>query len=307
MDTCITVWHHPFHERWFDEGLRRSLGWIAEAGFSHVNWNPDAGYSYVYAPSEIDFIASMLDEAGLKAWSIHGSNGKNNVSEVGRPFVETRKDFLSSNEWQRQAGLDLIRNRLELGQRIGAPNVVMHVDLDEAALADPDQREAFYAILHRSFDDLSDDCARTGVAIAVENLTAVSLDRTIEMYERLFDRHDKTVVGMCYDCGHAELVEPGGFRLLEMFGDRLISTHLHDNRSVKDDHLLPGDGNIDWDRLIALIAATPYQTPLNFETPPRTYGMGYSVGDAAFYQRAHAIIAALETRLAEARSDRAAA
>lgn len=302
MDTCITVWHLPNHERWFDEGIRHSLHGIREAGFTHVNWNPDAGYSYVYASSEMDHIAAMLDEAGLKAWSIHGSHGKNKVSEVGAPFVETRKDFLSPVEWQRLAGLDLIRNRLELAQRIGSPNVVMHVDLDEAALRDPEENAAFYALLHRSFDEIADDCVRSGVRIAVENLNAAPMERTLEMYERLFERHPAEVVGLCYDCGHAELSEPGGFRILEQFGERLISTHLHDNRSVRDDHLLPGDGNIDWDRLIDLIAATPYETPLNFETPYRTYGMGYSLGDMSFYGRAYRVISNIEKRLAERRS-----
>jgi len=249
----------------------------------------------------MDFIAHLLDEAGLKAWSVHGSHGKNGVSEVGAPCAETRKDFLSPHEWQRQAGLDLIRNRLEFCRRIGSPSLVMHVDLDEAELRTPEGHTAFYARLHRSFDEIAEVCARTGVRIAVENLTAAPMDRILEMFGHLFDRHPQEVVGLCYDCGHAELAEPGGFRILEQFGDRLIATHLHDNRSVKDDHLLPGDGNIDFDRLIALIAATPYEPPLTFETPHSIYGMGYSIGPAAFYGRAQERIAALEVQLAEQR------
>ena len=301
METCITCWHLPNHPRWFDEGIRHSLNEIRLAGFSHVNWNPDAGYSYVYADSEMDHVAGMLDAAGLKAWSVHGSHGKNTVSEVGTPHTETRKDFLSPNEWQRQAGLDLIRNRLEFCRRIGSPNLVMHVDLDEAELRTAEGHRVFYNRLHRSFDEIAEDCVRTGVRIAVENLTAAPIERILEMFGILFGRHSSEVVGLCYDCGHAELADPGRFRILEDFGDRLIATHLHDNRSVKDDHLLPGDGNIDWDRLIDLIAATSYEPPLNFETPYRVYGHGYSLGEAAFYQRAQTRIVALEAQLSEIR------
>ncbi|WP_172296000.1 sugar phosphate isomerase/epimerase [Pseudoruegeria sp. HB172150] len=307
METCITCWHLPNHPRWFDEGIRHSLAEIAHAGFTHVNWNPDAGYSYVYAPSETDHIAGMLEEAGLKAWSVHGSHGKNNVSEVGAPHNETRKDFLSPHEWQRQAGLDLIRNRLEFCRRIGSPNVVMHVDLDEAELRTPEGHKSFYDRFHRSFDEIAEDCVRTGVRVAVENLTAAPIERILEMFGELFDRHPPEVAGLCYDCGHAELADPGNFRILEDYGHRLIATHLHDNRSVRDDHLLPHDGNIDWDRLISLISATPYEPPMNFETPYRVYGMGYSLGEAAFYQRAHQRISALEFKLAEVRAQAAAA
>lgn len=262
MDTCITVWHFPNHPRWYDEGIRRTLAEVRAAGFSHVNWNPDAGYSYLYAPSEMAFIASLLDEAGL----------------------------------------DLVRNRLSFCREVGAPTLVMHVDLDDIALRDPGEHAAFFARLHRSFDDLADDCLRAGVRIAVENLTAAPMERTLEMFAALFDRHPADVVGLCYDCGHAELSEPGGFRLLDTHGDRLIATHLHDNHSVRDDHLLPGDGRIDWERLIGLIAATPYAPPLTFETPHSLYGRGYSLGEPAFYARAHDRIVALETRLQEHRS-----
>lgn len=302
MDTCITVWHFPNHPRWYDEGIRRTLAEVRAAGFSHVNWNPDAGYSYLYAPSEMAFIASLLDEAGLRAWCVHGSHGKNGVTENCAPYPETRKDFLSAHEWQRQAGLDLVRNRLSFCREVGAPTLVMHVDLDDIALRDPGEHAAFFARLHRSFDDLADDCLRAGVRIAVENLTAAPMERTLEMFAALFDRHPADVVGLCYDCGHAELSEPGGFRLLDTHGDRLIATHLHDNHSVRDDHLLPGDGRIDWERLIGLIAATPYAPPLTFETPHSLYGRGYSLGEPAFYARAHDRIVALETRLQEHRS-----
>ena len=300
MDTCITIWHWPTHERWFDDGVRRSLRWIAEAGFTHVNWNPDAGYAYVYAPSEIDHIADMLAEAGLRAWSIHGANGRHPVSEVGAPYRELRKDFLSPIEWQRQAGLDLIRNRLELASRIRSPNVVMHVDLIDAVLDDPDSKAAFYAALHRSLDDLRDDCESRGVRIAVENLPNARLDRAMEMFERIFERHPETVVGMCYDSGHAQLLDKGGFAFLEAFRERLIATHLHDNRSARDDHLLPWDGDIDWTRLIQLIADSPYERPLNFETPYRFHGQGYSLDEAAFYQRAFPVIAKVEAMMDEA-------
>jgi len=302
METCITCWYLPNHPRWYDEGIRHTLNEIRAAGFTHVNWNPDAGYSYVYAPSEMDFIARMLDDAGLRAWCVHGSHGKNGVTEVGGGMMETRKDFLSPHEWQRKAGLDLIRNRLAFAARIGSPSVVMHVDLDETELRDPAAHAAFYDRFHRSFDEIAEDCLRTGVRIAVENLNGAPIERSLEMFGKLFERHSADTVGLCYDCGHAELSEPGQFRILENHGDRLIATHLHDNRSVRDDHLLPGDGNIDFDRLIRLIAATDYAPPLTFETPHRAHGMGYSLGDAAFFERAQSRIAPLEKKLAELRT-----
>ena len=307
-ETCITIWHFPTHERWFDEGTRRSLRLIAEAGFTHVNWNCDAGHSYIYAPSEIEFIGQLLEESGLRAWSIHGSNGQSNVSEVisrdARSCVlETRKNFLSPIEWQRQAGLDLIRNRLTLAKRIGAPNVVMHVELTDAVMMDNDAKLAAFEVIHRSFDDLRDDCESAGVRIAVENLPQMQLAHTLELLSRIFERHPESQIGLCYDSGHAELADPHGFQILEAFGERLITTHLHDNHGATDDHLLPWDGVIDWDRLLDLIAGTPCPLPLNFETPYKFYGHGYSVSETAFYSRAYNVISRAEQRVRRIRDD----
>ena len=91
------------------------------------------------------------------------------------------------------------------------------------------------------------------------------------------------------------MLEPGGLSVLERFGDRLITTHIHDN--FGDDHLLPFDGRIDWQAVTDAIAATPYEAPLNFETPKDRYGLS----DGAYYARAHQIACRLEIMIAEAR------
>lgn len=299
--TCATAWYWPTHERWYDEGIRRSLMRSKEAGFTHVNWNCDAGYSYIYAPSEIAFIAEMLADVGLTAWAVHGSHGKNSTTEVGGGCFETRKDFLSPNEWQRQAGVDLIRNRLVFAQAIGSPVVVMHFDIDEDAFADPDTKAAYFAVLDKSVRELRDDCERHNVRIALENLNQAPIEQSLELMDHVFGNHPASQIGLCYDSGHAELSEKGKFRILENFGDRLITTHLNDNKSVRDDHLLPGDGNIDFERLADLIAASPCEAPFPWETPYLHHGMGYGMGERAFFHRMHPLAQEFEERVAEKR------
>ncbi|WKL24379.1 TIM barrel protein (plasmid) [Sinorhizobium meliloti] len=119
----------------------------------------------------------------------------------------------------------------------------------------------------------------------------------LKLYDRLFSRYEAAFIGLCYDSGHWELLEPGGLTVLERYGNRLIATHIHDNFGAKDNHLLPFDGRLDWNAITKAIAATDYVTPLNFETPMDRYG----VPDAVFYHRAHAVAARLEEMIATAR------
>lgn len=58
-------------------------------------------------------------------------------------------------------------------------------------------------------------------------------------------------VGFCWDCGHEKCFTPGK-ELMSLFGDRLICTHIHDNFGIynQDSHLLPFDGNIDFNKVL---------------------------------------------------------
>lgn len=302
MDTCITVWHWPKHERWYDEGIRHSLDLIREAGFTHINWNPDSGSSYWLADAEIEFTRQIVAAAGLKTHSVHASNGVNRVSELAHagpaPFAqETRKNILSPYEWQRQSGVELLKNRIDLAAALGAPNVVLHVDITDDTFRSHESEYAFLEPLFRSLDDVKAYCIGRKVKIAVETLFTASAASYLALFDRLFTRCAAEFIGLCYDSGHWELIEPGKVTILDQFGDRLIATHIHDNFGTKDDHLLPFDGRLDWTAIMKAIAATSYVTPLNFETPMDRYGLA----EASYYQRAHSIAARLEDMIAKER------
>ena len=49
---------------------------------------------------------------------------------------------------------------------------------------------------------------------------------------------------------------------LETVRDFVVTTHIHDNRGERDDHLLPYEGTIDWS---ATLAALPPEAPIVLE------------------------------------------
>ena len=57
---------------------------------------------------------------------------------------------------------------------------------------------------------------------------------------------EDTDAGICLDFGHAHLGGDLG-EAIETVSGHLLTTHLHDNRGRKDDHLVPFAGTIDWD------------------------------------------------------------
>jgi sugar phosphate isomerase/epimerase len=60
---------------------------------------------------------------------------------------------------------------------------------------------------------------------------------------------------------------------IRTLGGRIASVHVHDNHGMKDEHLWPGDGTIDWPGAVKALKA--------LEKPPAAVlEIGYTLGDA---------------------------
>jgi sugar phosphate isomerase/epimerase len=68
-------------------------------------------------------------------------------------------------------------------------------------------------------------------------------------------------VKLCFDTGHAHL-DGGVPEALEIVRDFVATTHIHDNRGERDDHLLPYEGTIDWS---ATLSSLPPEATLVLE------------------------------------------
>ncbi len=77
---------------------------------------------------------------------------------------------------------------------------------------------------------------------------------TLDELATLLDGSDPATVGFWYDAGHVQVLHNLGFhnhkRWLDLFADRVIGVHFHDVIGLRD-HLLPGQGEIDLDWMVA--------------------------------------------------------
>jgi sugar phosphate isomerase/epimerase len=76
-------------------------------------------------------------------------------------------------------------------------------------------------------------------------------------------------VGFCLDTSHENAFTPG-LRYMPIWGHRLVATHISDNDCVcdKDMHMLPFDGNIDFDKTAEEIAKCGKDVTLMLEIKP---------------------------------------
>ncbi len=218
---------------------------IAEAGFTHVHWCHHWNTDFMYLKSEVDQIGSWLDRYGLKLLDIHASDGN-------------EKAWASHREYERLAGVELVKNRIDMAAALGSDVIVMHIP---ANLDEPIEKDTGWLQLCQSLDALEPYAKSKGVRIAIENTTFDSL-RGIH---RLFALYDSAYLGLCFDCGHSNLMDDG-LDQLDQLKHRLLAVHLHDNDGSGDQHNIPFTGSVDWPRLARLLAASSYKKCVSMES-----------------------------------------
>ena len=227
---------------------------IAEAGFSHVHWCHHWSGDFSYSESELAHIGKLLKKYNLILADVHGSEGK-------------EKFWYSPQEYARLAGVELVKNRIDLCNRFGGDAVVMH--------AYPLRNEAEWDQLRKTLDALMPFALERGVKIAIENLidfwgvrfAGVPIKEAGDnwgLIQRIFDQYPAEFIGLCYDSGHAHLGYDRSAEL-EKFLDRLLVLHLHGNDGTNDQHRNLFVNDLDWDNLAKMIAASVYEKPMSLE------------------------------------------
>jgi sugar phosphate isomerase/epimerase len=185
----------------------------------------------------------------LSLTDLHGSDGE-------------EKRWYSLREHERLAGVELVKNRIEMTARLGSDVVIMHMGSPPEA---PRERTKYWSQLWKSLDKLQSGAKKLGVRIAIEN------GRFADIREVL-NRYPQDYVGLCYDCGHGN-VSRDGLDETEALKDRLIAVHLHDNDGSGDQHKIPFMGTVDWDRLAGILARSAYKKWISMEVSMRQCGI----------------------------------
>jgi sugar phosphate isomerase/epimerase len=270
--------------------VARQVENIARAGFTHTQWIHDWQGEYMYSRSEMYFVRDLLRDLGINCHTLHATEGGVRTVKKGdgtgefrnryRLLADIRKDYTSTTEFIRLAGVELIRNRIDLSSLAGASVMVLHMQLPWKMFEENgDDKRDYYAQVYKSLDALKDYSKGAGVRIAFENLICTPAEHMEECFDRLFDRYDGDYIGFCYDSGHASLqCRDNYYHFPEKYLDRLLACHLQDTDSISDElagddwevlkhdcHRVPFSGVVDWDKVASLVAKSSVDLPADFE------------------------------------------
>ena len=237
------------------------LGLFGQDKLSHteqVKLFSDTGFEGFFAGygSDISFLRRAADDTGMIFQSIHADF--------------TKMDAMWEKDDRSQTALDELIDCARICADTIVPIMVVHAFIGF-------EKHTPTQMGIDMFGQLVSEATRLGVKVAFENTEGEEY-----LYALLDAFAGEKHVGFCWDSGH-EMCYNRSQDLLAKYGDRLIATHINDNLGIKDNagvitwiddlHLLPFDGNTDWDKQLGRLKTAKPQSILNFELKTLSHGI----------------------------------
>jgi sugar phosphate isomerase/epimerase len=234
----------------FDTGGRRleeALEWAARHGFRYVDFNADLGPNRLdaWGDARVRGVRDCCDGHAIRL-GLHTLSGVN-VAEFSLHVAPGVDRYLEAN--------------VELAARLGCGWIVVHAGYHFSA-----QVEARKAASLERLGRATALAERAGQRLPLENLNREPQDaevhylaHTVEECRPYFDGIRSRHFGWAFTVNHAHLVPEGIDGFLDAFGvGRLGEVRLADSRGEKEEHLLPGQGTIDFRALFGRLEASHY-------------------------------------------------
>jgi sugar phosphate isomerase/epimerase len=189
-------------------------------------------------------LAEWFASNPVEAFSMHAPlYPDRDMGRAGGPGV----NLLHPEKSRRIDAMDEIKRALEAADQLAFRYLVVH--LGEAMDA-WSPRAIEYA--QTALEHLGAFARPLGVKLLIENL--LSEPTTPEHLVTILAMGHLENIGICLDLGHAHITV-GVPEAIGTLGKRIVSVHVHDNHGMKDEHLWPGDGTIDWPSTIEALKA----------------------------------------------------
>lgn len=188
------------------------------------------------------------------------------MGRAGAPPV----NVVDPEKSRRIDAMDEIKRALEAAEHIPIQKLVVHIGerFDSWSL-----RTMEYATT--ALEHLGAFAKPLGVRVLVENLTSDAT--TPEHLMTLLEMAHLDQIDVCLDLGHAHIA-PGVAEAIGTLGKRITHLHVHDNHGLKDEHLWPGDGTIDWPGTLEALKQLP-------SSPAAVLEIGYDFETASIPER----------------------
>jgi sugar phosphate isomerase/epimerase len=225
---------HLFHGERLERG---HLVEVAAHGFDAIELFATCSHFDYHDHAAIDALGEWLNDTRLRLHAIHAPTTESYLDGAWGPLFSTAWGVA---EWRARA-IEETQAALHVARRIETGFLVVHLGTPISYAPDRDNDPMAAA---RSVTELHALTKPLGLQLAVEVIPN-AMSTAAALVDLLDNEDDREGLGICLDFGHAFLTGDVT-EAIETAAGYLVTTHLHDNLGVTDQHLVPLEGGIDW-------------------------------------------------------------
>lgn len=265
--------------------LEDAIEVLAEIGYKsvaitldHLALNPfDAEL-----PAQLDRVRRLIERHRLRS-----------VIETGARFLLDSREkhhptLMSGDEAGRARRVDFLRRAIDIAAELGSDAVSYWsgaIDRDEKLT-----REAAMQRLVAGCREVLDHAIAKSVRLAFEPEPGMFIERMSDFAD-LAAHFDHPLFGLTIDIGHVHCLDDGPIpRVLAEWQDRLFNIHIEDMRRGVHDHLMFGDGELDFVPILAKLDEIGYSGGVHVELSRHSHDAVNTARAAYRFLRARRVV-----------------
>lgn len=270
-------------------GEKEALKKAKEAGADGVDFNlwstlyDITSKSSIYAKSEEEFTAyfkdikDYADSIGIKIFTTHGNGtGYKNNKEDDETLVKN------------------VLKDIQATKILGAEVCIIHT-AGNYHLPPETSKELMHKFNYDLFDKTLPFAKESGIKLATETFGSSArygcidffgdINNFLDGFMPLYEKYGDTFC-ICVDSGHTNLAtrfdNPQVSEVIKMLSSHVYALHLHDNNGLKDQHKIPGTGDINWESVFGALKEINYKGAYNLEISVNHFGDEFAFEEAGF-------------------------
>jgi sugar phosphate isomerase/epimerase len=169
----------------------------------------------------------------------------------------------SDYDYIRHAWVLEAKREIKIARKIGIALINFHANINGMFYGE--KRKVVLNNLIKSLREVVSHANKSNIVVMLENTPLSSGIHTVDEFKYVVDKVPNLFVHL--DIPHA--FTSGGMKsvidYIQIFGDKIVHIHWHDNHGTKDEHLPIGDGLIDHQKAIKALKDINYDGTITFE------------------------------------------
>ena len=236
------------YSQWIINPSIKSINFLKNQGVNAIETGPN--FLLNYDEKNIGEIAGKFRMAGIEFYSSHAPFGGDN-------------DLSQLNTEKRTKSVAVFKELLYRAAIAGIKCVIIH----PGSILKNDEEKRLDK-LRLSIETLLPIAEKNSVKMALENMPPGHVGDLSSTIMKIVNEFDSPLFGACLDTGHANIGKENALIAFKNMRKKIIAFHFHDNDGVRDIHLQPPYGTINWPALAKEITKYEFNFPALIEAQP---------------------------------------